>query len=187
METSKLEETKKDFKTELEKLGVVVPEDEYEAAPRKLSPTLSRLCSFMAICFSAFQLYTATFGNFPDLVQRGIHLMFAFGLAFALYAPLPKHPKKDRIFTLDIILIIFTIITCGYVAYNYLWISENPGDSIGFDLWLGAIMILLVLEGGDEFLVLHCLSSGFCQYCTLISVYTYQECGNTEVFPCEVL
>jgi TRAP transporter 4TM/12TM fusion protein len=119
--------------------------DRDEAAARSLKGPAAGVATLTALIFSAFQLFTAYAGAFPDLIQRSIHMAFAIVLGFMLYAATGKSPRS-RPSALDILSMILGVAVCGYAALNYDRIMMNPGISNGWDLVLGIIATVLVLE-----------------------------------------
>ena len=51
------------------------------------------IITVVAVSMSIFQIYTAQFGIFSAMVQRPIHMTFAYTLLFLLY-PTKKEEKK---------------------------------------------------------------------------------------------
>jgi TRAP-type uncharacterized transport system fused permease subunit len=125
-----------------EKVDVKDPD---QAVARALKGPAARLAAALAVLFTLFQLYTAFAGAFPDLIQRSIHMGFAVVLAFLLYSASHRSPM-DRPSIIDILAIIMGVVVCGYAALNYDRIMMNPGISNEWDLVLGIIATLLVLE-----------------------------------------
>ncbi|WP_265110813.1 TRAP transporter permease [Halosolutus halophilus] len=105
------------------------------------------LISFIAITTSLFHLYTGAFGIFGGLIQRSIHVYLLAALTFAIvpYAG----STKWRYRTVDIVLIVLSFVSMGYVLLHYFrmlnkvpWVEAPPvGDWI-----IGIISVLLVLE-----------------------------------------
>jgi TRAP transporter 4TM/12TM fusion protein len=125
-----------------EKVNVKDPD---EAVARSLKGPMAVIASVIALMFSLFQLYTGVFGAFPDLIQRSIHIGFAMVLAFCLY-PATNRSAKDRFSVVDFIGMILGIVVCTHAAINYDRIMTNPGVSSMWDLALGIVATLLVLE-----------------------------------------
>ncbi len=125
-----------------EKVEVKDPD---EAVARILKGPVAVMASTIAVLLSVFQLYTAVFGAFPDLIQRSLHLGFAMVLAFTLYSAGKRSPK-DRFSIVDLLAMILGVIVCTHAALNYDRIMMNPGISSNWDLVLGVIATILVLE-----------------------------------------
>ena len=125
-----------------EKVEVKDPD---EAVARSLNGPVAVIAATIAVMFTLFQLYTAFAGAFPDLIQRSIHMGFAIVLAFSLYSARNRSPR-DRFSVVDLLAMILGIVVCTHVALNYDRIMLNPGISSRWDLILGIIATLLVLE-----------------------------------------
>jgi TRAP transporter 4TM/12TM fusion protein len=131
-------------------LSDIVPEkveirDRDEAVARSLKGPAAVAATLIALLFSAFQLYTAYAGAFPDLIQRSIHMAFAIVLGFLMYSATSKSPRS-RPSVLDILSMTLGLFVCVYAAFNYDRIMMNPGISNSWDLVLGIIATVLVLE-----------------------------------------
>jgi TRAP transporter 4TM/12TM fusion protein len=131
-------------------LGDIVPEkvdirDRDEAVARSLKGPAAVAATLIALLFSAFQLYTAYAGAFPDLIQRSIHMAFAIVLGFLMYSATSKSPRSCPS-VLDILSMCLCLLVCLYAAFNYDRIMMNPGISNSWDLVLGIIATVLVLE-----------------------------------------
>ena len=131
-------------------LNDIVPEkveirDRDEAVARSLKGPASVAATVIALLFSLFQLFTAYAGAFPDLIQRSIHMAFAIVLGFLMYAATSTSPRS-RPSVVDILSMILGLLVCGYAALNYDRIMMNPGISNSWDLVLGIVATLLVLE-----------------------------------------
>ena len=66
-----------------------VPSD--EAAARPLRGWMGLGAGLLGAAFALFQVWTAApfVGAYPDLIQRSVHLAFAFVLCFLLYPARP--------------------------------------------------------------------------------------------------
>lgn len=131
-------------------LNNIVPEkveirDRDEAVARSLKGPAAVAATVIALLFSSFQLYTAYAGAFPDLIQRSIHMLFALVLGFLMYSATRRSPRS-RPSVFDILSMILGFVVCVYAALNYDRIMMNPGISNRWDLVLGVIATILVLE-----------------------------------------
>lgn len=106
-------------------------------------PLLSRngIAWVLCIIWSLFQLYTAGIGLLQQPVQRAVHVGFALVITFLLF---PAHHRFLR-FT-DWLCIAGSAAGCGYVAFFYQEIIRRAGNTEPFELVLGAITIIVVLE-----------------------------------------
>lgn len=137
-------------RVDVSELVNIVPEkvdvkDPDQAVARTLKRPFSTVAAVIAVLFTLFQLYTAFAGAFPDLIQRSIHMGFAIVLAFLLYSASSRSPK-ERPSVLDGLAMIMGIVACAYAALNYDRIMMNPGISNDWDLSLGIIAAVIVLE-----------------------------------------
>mgnify|MGYP006278232497 FL=1 len=113
---------------------------------RTLKGRWAILITIIAISLSLFHLYTSGFGVLLALKQRAVHLLFIFPLTFLLY-PFSRN-KKDRNPTiLDITFALLGLVPSIYILFNYKALALRAGAYKTTDIVLGAIIILLVLEG----------------------------------------
>lgn len=106
---------------------------------------MAKFISALAISFSLFQLYTATFGVLDAQLQRAIHLGFGLSLAFLLY-PTKKSWRRDRLHPLDAILAILGAAAPAYIVIFYNELVLRAGLPTPADAIIGAAGILLVIE-----------------------------------------
>lgn len=136
-------------------------------------PTESRTRRFLSregiawvicIIWSLFQLYTAGIGLLQQPVQRSVHVGFALVVVFLLF------PAKRRFlrFT-DWLCLAGAIAGCGYIALFYPDIIRRAGNVENYELVLGVITIVVVLEATRRVMgwVLPSLSLLFLLYCWL--------------------
>ena len=117
-----------------------------EADFRTLSGFIGRVIAAICIAFSLFQLYTAMFGVLDAMMQRSIHLGFAFCLIFLLY-PTSKKWSRKKIHPLDAVLSVFGAAAPLYITV--LWttsLAQRSGSPTFLDIVIGIIGVLLVLE-----------------------------------------
>jgi len=117
-----------------------------ESDYRNIGGFLGKVIAAIAIAFSCFQVYTAIFGVFDAMIQRTIHLAFAFTLVFLLF-PMNKKWPRDRIHPIDF---IFAIIGAGTPLYiTILWtnvLAQRAGSPTPMDMVIGILGVLLVFE-----------------------------------------
>lgn len=118
---------------------------ESETGSRSLSGRVGRLVTGIAIAMSLFQLYTGFAGELPGSKQLSIHLSFALVLCFLCFSGSKKSPRH-RIATPDIILAILAGATALYLFVNYEHVVTSVGDAASYDLVIGAVLLILVLE-----------------------------------------
>ena len=118
---------------------------ESEAGSRSLSGRVGGLVAGIAIAMSLFQLYTGFAGELPGSKQLSIHLSFALVLCFLCFPGSKKSPRH-RIATPDVILAILAGATALYLFVNYEHVVTSVGDAASYDLVIGAVLLILVLE-----------------------------------------
>jgi len=117
-----------------------------EADFRTIAGFLGKVIAAICIAFSIFQLYTAMFGVLDAMMQRSIHLGFAFCLIFLLY-PTSKKWSRKKIHPLDAVLSVFGAAAPLYITV--LWttsLAQRSGSPTPLDIVIGVIGVLLVLE-----------------------------------------
>ena len=92
----------------------------YDAESNTMEYTglMAKIVSALAISFSVFQIYTASFGLLDAQIQRAIHLGFGLCLAFLLY-PTKKSWLGNKLHPLDLALAILGAATPAYIVINY--------------------------------------------------------------------
>jgi len=123
---------------------------DFEEAPmRSLQGGVATLIMVVSIAFAFFQFYTAAFGTLPNIIQRAVHVGFAFFLCFALVPAIQTRAKKEtRIPWWDMTFMLLSVIAVVYVIANYEWILDHPAESDTVDVILGLVTIALLLEAG---------------------------------------
>ena len=141
-----------------QRVDEVVARYDREARFRKLSGRPAAIAAAVAIGLSLFQLYTAGTGPLEALKQRSLHLTLIMVLAFLLY---PARGRSDRSkpTAVDWALAGATVVTIGYLFYNFRGLVLRNGLILRGELWLGAAGMLLLLEAarrvlGKELLIM---------------------------------
>lgn len=116
-----------------------------EATFRRLHGFWGKLIVIMCIAFSGFQLYTAALGVLPAQLQRSWHLAFALALIFLLYPASSKSPR-NKMHWFDVVLALAGVAVGLYMVIFYHDIVLRAGLPTFWDLFFGALAILLVLE-----------------------------------------
>lgn len=106
---------------------------------------MAKFISALAISFSLFQLYTASFGILDAQLQRAIHLGFGLCLVFLLY-PTKKSWRRDKLHPLDAILAVLGAAAPLYIVICYKELIFRAGLPTTTDVIFGALGILLVIE-----------------------------------------
>lgn len=119
------------------------------SSKRSFSGLFKYLVSGLAILFSLFHLYCAVYPiSTPAL--KSIHLSFGLVIGFLLF-PLIKtkgKPLKKIALFADIVLALLSILCGAYIALFQEQISLHLGIATTFELILGTMLILLVLDAG---------------------------------------
>ncbi|HLT78648.1 MAG TPA: TRAP transporter permease [Ferrovibrio sp.] len=105
-----------------------------------------RAVFYIAIAFTFFQIVTAAFSPLPSQVLRSVHVGFLLLLTFVLFR-FSKGRASDRAPWYDWLLGL-----TGFLLAFYHWVFEadliqRAGDPILADIVVGAIVVLLVIEG----------------------------------------
>ena len=122
--------------------------EEYDAdasKSRKLTGTLAKITTIIAILMSTFHLYTAGRGTLLSAKQRSLHIIFAFTLGFLLF-PAGKRSSKTKASILDYVFIILNVVIFGYLFVFVEEIALKGGNISTMDFWFGIIAIFLTLE-----------------------------------------
>lgn len=103
-----------------------------------------KIAFWIAVSFSAFQLWTAAYGNLPSQVVRAMHVAFLLLLGFALLANLRATTQAGKIW-------FWTLGGLGFLTGIYNWVEYVPlisrsGFLTPFDLTVGTVLIILVFE-----------------------------------------
>lgn len=117
----------------------------------RLTGSAASICKYTAMAMSVFHIYTAAFGSMVSLLQRSIHLAFAFSLIFLIF-PARKRARetKDGMPVIDLALALLAAASFLYVSYNYEVMRTRMSmvDELSVaDIFFGASAILLVMEG----------------------------------------
>lgn len=117
-----------------------------ESDYREFTGFFAKIIAAIAICFSLFHVYTSLFGVFDAMIQRSIHLSFAFCLIYLLY-PSSKKWSRSKLNPIDAVL---AVLGAGAPLYiTILWtkvLSQRAGSPTQLDIIVGIIGVLLVLE-----------------------------------------
>ncbi|MDY6267931.1 MAG: TRAP transporter permease [Selenomonadaceae bacterium] len=106
---------------------------------------MAKIVSAIAITFSIFQLYTATFGVLDAQLQRAVHLGFGLALVYLLY-PTRKSWSRTKLHPFDLLLAILGAAAPAYILIEYQQLVLRSGLVSDADLAIGLIGILLVVE-----------------------------------------
>ena len=101
----------------------------------------------VCITFTLFQIYTAGFGQYPNLIQRSIHAGFGLVLCYLIIPTSKEKPSKGRPTAFNVFLALVSSILCVYILFNYDRLMEGIGLEAKFhEVIMGGVLILLVVE-----------------------------------------
>ncbi len=113
---------------------------------RKLNGFWKHFITFMSVALVLFQIYTAGFGVFPDIVQRSVHLFFVLAMIY-IRKPIKKGVAMDHVPIYDIICCILCMICTGYLITIYDKILWDPTQWISTaDKIFAVLLVVLILE-----------------------------------------
>jgi len=130
-----------------EKAQQLLEETDADARMRSYDGMWGKIIVALLVAWAGFQLYFSTIGIISAMNLRAFHCMFLLIFTFLLF-PITKKEKrrKTKPTILDLVLIVLTIITFGYLIANYTRIVRGGGFLTGTELVVAAIGLLLVLE-----------------------------------------
>lgn len=135
-------------KAELEaKAQKLLEEKESESRTRVYTGPMETVITVLLCLWAVFQLCFTTFLPMSAVDLRAFHCIFLLCFTFLLY---PTYKKERRTRKLppvwDVLLVLLTIGTFGYLILNYTRIAQTGGRIDQFELILAAIGLLLVFE-----------------------------------------
>jgi len=122
-----------------------VAQEEEKSTRRSVKGPAGRAVSFIAICFSLFQLVT---GYFPliAMYQRLFHVIFGFSLIFLLF-PFSARQRRDRLSWDGFLFVGLLLYISYYVATHFIARADSVGlEPPLFELVIGGVLIFLTLE-----------------------------------------
>ena len=128
----------------LEAEAVLQKFDKESAFRNELSTPQNFAIGAVLVLFSLFQLYT-TIWTIPIQQLRPIHLAFTLFLAYLLY-PATRKQRKDRIPWYDWALAVVALLCVAYIPMRYEYVIKNVGNFTPFDIAVGVVGILLLME-----------------------------------------
>ncbi|HHV79424.1 MAG TPA: TRAP transporter permease [Firmicutes bacterium] len=105
-----------------------------------------KVITVIAVMMSIFHLYSSSIGLMLAIKQRAFHLAFVLLLVFLLY-PARKGAPKGQPTWLDVILGLTGAATSLYVAFNIDAYSLRGSTPTTFEIVLGGITLILIIEG----------------------------------------
>ena len=130
---------------------------------------MAKIISALAISFSLFQIYTASFGLLDAQIQRAIHLSFGLCLVFLLY-PTKKSWRRDKLHPLDGVLAILGAAAPFYIVVNFRELILRAALPTPTDVFVGTLGIILVIEAARRVV-------GIPMVCVVLFFITYAFAG----------
>ena len=122
-------------------------EEKHSSSSKETRSVWGLLISLVCIMFTFFQIYTAGFGQYPNMIQRSIHAAFSLVLCFLILPTYKVKPSKGRPSVLNIILALISAILCIYIVFSYDRLMEGIGlEALPYEMVMGGVLILLILE-----------------------------------------
>ncbi|NYT46138.1 TRAP transporter permease [Alcaligenaceae bacterium] len=112
------------------------------SSPEHVTPALPRVVFWIAVAFSAFQVYTAAFSPLSSQVVRAIHVGFVLLMVFALMPGFKGRSGRYVSWALGVL---------GFTFSFYHWIFEadltqRAGQMTDTDMVIGIVTLVLVFE-----------------------------------------
>ncbi len=104
------------------------------------------LVSLIAVAMALFHLYTGGMGTFTALIQRGVHLSFALVLMFLTIPGIKNQKNAENLHVIDIMWAILAVLPGAYFSLYFNDIAERGGMATDFEIYLGWVTIVMLLE-----------------------------------------
>ena len=130
-----------------EKARRMLEEKEAESRLRTYHGPMRKVLTVLLCFWALFQLYFTTVGVISAINLRAFHCMFLLLFTFLLF---PAYKKEKRTFTVpplrDIVLIILSTASFGYLVLNFTRIAETGGRVTNFEVGIAAVAVVVVFE-----------------------------------------
>lgn len=114
---------------------------------RQLTGRLRPVVSAVLVAFSLYQYYTAGFGLPTEHWHNAVYLATVLSLVFVCFsARAPHGPRLGGVPLVDWLLVGATLASVLYLPINFNDLTFRIGVPNGWDLAMGIILILVVLE-----------------------------------------
>jgi len=130
--------------------------------------TMRKAVDILGAGCSAFILFSVYTMSFNDLTSLSVYLTFILAMIYLVLAQKDKADNKKIRYLVDWLCIVLSVITGLYCAFNANSILERAGTPEFFEIVLGIITIILVLEATRRFVGLALVVLSLC-----LLVYTY--------------
>jgi TRAP transporter 4TM/12TM fusion protein len=118
---------------------------EAEFGARELRGWSFWLAGGLALCTTAFQLWTAAVGTLPGVLQRSVHLTFTLALCFLFY-PMLKSARQGTLPWYDLVCAGLGGYAAFYITLNHAELINRVGSPSDMDVAMGVVLLVLVLE-----------------------------------------
>ncbi len=129
------------------KAQALLEEKEAESRTRTYTGPMGTAVTVLLCVWTVFQLYFTSVGAISAVNLRAFHCIFLLCFTFLLY---PTYKKEKRVRKAppvwDLLLIVLTVGTFGYVIANYTRIAQTGGRLTGFEIVLAGVGLLLAFE-----------------------------------------
>ncbi len=127
--------------------------------------SILKVVAVIGIGLSLFELYTAGVIAMTAMRHRSVFLTSILVIAF-LTRPLYKGARRDRLngaLCVDLILVAMSVAVGAYIFIDLNGIFDRQGDWSQWDITVGIVLVLLVLEATRRVIGLNltCIASGF--------------------------
>lgn len=125
----------------------LLEEKEAESRTRFYTGVSGTVLTVLLCLWTVFQLYFTTVGVISAINLRAFHCIFLLAFTFLLY---PTYKKERRVRRLppvwDMLLIVLTVLTFGYLILNYTRIAQSGGRLTDLELVIAGVALLLAFE-----------------------------------------
>ncbi|MGC9490581.1 MAG: TRAP transporter permease [Thermovirgaceae bacterium] len=149
-----------------ENIQELIEKYDVESRYRRPEGFAAKIVSAWLIAMAFFHMYTAGVGLLPTSIHRAVHLTFAIVAVFLLY-PRKMDMDKKHIAWYDWLLALAAGVGTGYIVFFFNDIARRGAQVQPWEVWLGIMTIILVLEAGRRVVgkVLPTLGILFLLYC----------------------
>ena len=116
-----------------------------ETGVDSVTPAITRLTQILALLLSGFVIWTAVFGNLPNIQQRSVILCVVFAMGYLLY-PTRISILGGASWVVDLVLFGATAAACLYVFVNYYELMMFPAAPTQVAVVLGVSLCVAVFE-----------------------------------------
>ena len=129
------------------KAQALLEEKDAESRTRIYTGPMEKALTVLLCVWTLFQLYYTTFGVMSAVTLRSFHCIFLLTFTFLLY-PTYKKERRSRKAppAWDLLLIVLSAGTFGYLILNYTRIAQNGGRVTSMEIVIAGIALLVVFE-----------------------------------------